>query len=314
MDDAQDRLRRAIGIADEIGDQRLKVRATSILGAVLGRGFKSEEAVTLLQAALSELVDGDEEDIATLKLELARAHHALAQDAQAHVLIEEVMYVAERRGFTVMLAEAFWVKANVLWNVGRRREALAVAEACRSLAEELGLTDLLLRQMIGSGAAQDEVDLAVSVDAHLEIIALARRTGRRAELLAAVGNLAYTCFASGDWDVGLAEAGVLLDEEMAARDRLIILTNVNIIRASRGESLDAMLTEMESLGSGMGSGWHAFVADPTANAQMARGDYKQAAQSYLEVVGTDPGQGPEFFYRAARAELLAGDLAGGTRT
>ena len=43
----------------------------------------------------------------------------------------------------------------------------------------------------------------------------------------------------------------LLAEDMAARDRLVMLNNALIIRASRGESIANGLAEMESIGSVM---------------------------------------------------------------
>jgi tetratricopeptide (TPR) repeat protein len=100
-----------------------------------------------------------------------------------------------------------------------------------------------------------------------------------------------------------------LAEDLPARDRLIMLNNSLIIRTSRGESIADGLAEMERLGADMSGNWRLFLTDPIANDAMARGDLKKAGETFGEVADSDPGQSPEYQYRAARAYLWAGDLA-----
>jgi hypothetical protein len=101
-----------------------------------------------------------------------------------------------------------------------------------------------------------------------------------------------------------------LAEDLAARDRLVMLNNALIIRVSRGQPIDEGLAEMTGLGTDMSSGWDMFVADPRANAALAAGDLKTARDSFFAIADFDPqGQGAEYFYRAARPALWAGEVA-----
>jgi hypothetical protein len=87
-----------------------------------------------------------------------------------------------------------------------------------------------------------------------------------------------------------------------------VLNNAAIIRVNRGESVDAELAEIERLAKGMTGPWRGYLGDPLANVRMAGGDYRQAAGEYLTVAEANPGQESEYWYRAARAHLLAGDI------
>jgi tetratricopeptide (TPR) repeat protein len=155
------------------------------------------------------------------------------------------------------------------------------------------------------------VDQAASLESWREQLALARKHGQRGLLINGVGNLGYAAFLAGAWDEALAEMDVFLAEEIAPNSRLLILNNALIIRASRGETIEAGLAEMASLGRSMSGNWEQFLQDPTANDALARGDLGKARDAFAAIFETDPGNS-EYALRTARPALWAGDAADAT--
>jgi hypothetical protein len=307
--DAERHLRRAVDVARAAGDVEQIVLATTELAAELDIGFRADEARALVAGALEEFADADEVLIAGLKLNFAHEHYARTDLRRGLEILDDVLGVAERRGISRMIARGLLVRGGLLWSLGRRREAYAVASAARDLAAEHGLTDLLLQAAGNLANAQTEVDAAEAVRSWHEGLALARKLGQRGLLIHGVGNFGYAAFLAGKWDEGLAEMEIFLADDLAARDRLVMLNNALIIRAGRGEPIDEGLAEMAELGRDMSTGWELFVADPRANAALAAADLKTARDSFVAIADFDPGQQAEYLYRAARPALWAADVA-----
>jgi class 3 adenylate cyclase/tetratricopeptide (TPR) repeat protein len=303
LDQSEGLLRRAVQVARELGDRERTARATSQLGNVLIQEFRNDEALELLGPATTEFADLEESALVELRLYLGRAHLNNGDFHTALEILEGVLETAERRGLLRTVAMGLIARGNGLWGLGRRREAYGAAGAAKELAEEHGMTDLRLQVMGNLANADTEKDVRSAIDHWLEAISLARKLGHRGLVISGVGNYGYSAFLGGDWDEGLAEMDILLAEEISARDRLIMLNNALIIRVSRGESIDDGLAEMGRLGRDMSGPWHLFLADPGGNAAMARGDFKKAHDEFVSIAESDPGQGPEYFYRAARAAL-----------
>jgi class 3 adenylate cyclase/tetratricopeptide (TPR) repeat protein len=310
LEHAEQLLRRAFELASGVGDKTVLARATSALGSVLANEFKTNEALELLEPASKEFADVDEAVLAELKLGLARARYLNGDFRESLALLEQVLETAEHLALVPTIAGALIAKGNALFSLNRRREAFGVVEVAKELATEHGLTQIMLRAMIVLVGAKVELDLGGALEGSRELRALARKTGHRDQLIHSVGNLGYSAFLAGEWDAGLEEMDAFLAEELAPRDRFIMLNNALIIRAGRGESIDAGLAEMERLGADMSGTWRVFVADPSANAALARGDLKQARAFFFEVADADPGQGSEYFYRAVRASLWDRDVNG----
>jgi tetratricopeptide (TPR) repeat protein len=209
------------------------------------------------------------------------------------------------------MCSAFITKGNGLAKIGRRREALALMELAVKVAAERGLTDYQLRAAGNLGIAIADDDFKASIDYMSESLALARRIGQRALLLNGIGNYAYQAYAAGEWDSALALTAEALAEDVSPRNRLFILNNEMIIRASRGEreTVEAGLAEMERLGRDMAEEWRSFLADPMANAEMAWGDLRRAYAQFITLPEADFSQAPEYFYRCARISLWLGDVA-----
>ena len=310
LDDAEKLLTEAMAAARGCGNTEQALRVTTALGVILTFAFRGDEALALVAPALDEFADEDEKLLSALRLVNARVLFQKNEFSESLATLDNLLPVAERRGLVWIVAVALIAKANALWSLGRRREAFGMAYAARDLAFEHGMTDIQLRVMGNLANVLTEKDVELSLAASREQIELARKAGRRGQLLSSVGNFGYTAFLAGEWDAGLAEMERYLSEDMAGRDRLIMMNNALIIRANRGENIDDGLAEMTRLGADMSGRWLMFYADPVANYALARGDLEKARATFVELAEDDPGIGFEYMYRAARPSLWARDLAG----
>ncbi len=309
LEQAEERARRALSIAETAGDRGRMAAAINDLGNVMVYAFKADEGRVILERGLEEFADSDEAVLAEIRLGIARCQFYEKDFRKALETLEGVLEVAERRQLIRILSTALIHRGNALWSLHRRREAFGVAGAARDLATEHGLNDVALRVMGNFANAQTETDCAASLASWREAMDMARRLGLRGSLVNGVANFGYTAFLAGEWDAGLAEMEPFLAEDLADRDRLIMLNNASIIRVNRGESIEAALAEMNRLGATMSGNWELFVADPEANAALAKGDYKEARRVFYSLVEHEPGA-VEYVYRTAKAALWDGDPDG----
>jgi len=309
---AEELLRRALALARKGDDRTQMAKVTAALGNVIDGAFRPEEAVALLDPAVTEFADLDAGVLAELKKNLGSALTTTSDAVttgdlrRGLALFEEVPETDERRAMHPLIAATAVVKGNAIALLGRRREAVAVMTMARDLASEHGLTDIRLRALGNLVAARAELDLRAGLDSLKDAIAVARKSGHRGSLLTNVGNFGYTAFGAGDWDEALALMTPYLEEDLAPRDRLLIVNNMSVIRASRGEDVSEGLAELKRLGEQMGGNWELFLADPAANAAMAAGDFSGAAGLYMKIADDDLWQAPEYLYRTWRALMWDG--------
>jgi tetratricopeptide (TPR) repeat protein len=267
--------------------------------------YRTDEAMALLEPAVQELADiDDEQSLATLNGTFGRALVFAAQPERAMGILDGVLEIAERRGMPAIAARSLMTKGSALSSVGRQREGLGMLRAARELAGEYGLTELYLRGTVNLCAQLTEFDVAGTVDQVREAIALARRGGHRSTMLTLISNLGYTGFLAGVWDEAMAAMEPLLAEDISTRDRVQILNNYIIIRAARGEAVESDLAELERLTRDMTSRAVApMIADPSANAALAAGDATAASDWYRKIGESEAAQGAEYDFRAARVAL-----------
>ena len=276
---------------------------------MLGQEFKADEALGILAPALEQYSGADEELVAEARLNLGRAHYLRGQYHESLAALEPGLEISERRGLTRLLILGLISRGNALWSSFRRREGLGVAEMALKLALEAGMVDLELRIRGNLANFLTESDARASVESWLELTARTRKLGQRALWLNGMGNYGFAAFLAGDWDGPLAEVESVLAEDLSSRDRLIILSNALLFRASRGEDVSQALADMTRLGDDMSARWELFAADPIAAAALAAGDLKKARDQFMVIVDADPGAGGDYLYRATRASTWARDLA-----
>ena len=306
-------LRAAIALAAKQGDVNQRLRATAQLGWLLSQTFHAQAALDLLQPAVAEASELDEATVASLKLGIGRAYFTIGGDktllgAQS---LEDVLLIAERRGLLETLGLALIAKSNVLFALGRRREATGLLGIAYDIGRANDVADVTLRAGNNLASMLTEEDQQASLAMYGELMATARRIGRRDSLHSMSANFGYSAFLAGEWDAAVELMGATLAEDMADRERLVMLNNWSIIRANRGESIAADLAQMIELARDMQGGMpELFLADPEGNVALARGEFDEASAKFLLIGDDDPSQLHEYGYRAARPRLWAGDVEG----
>ena len=245
-----------------------------------------------------------------MKLELARAYY---QQGPGHLELgiqplEEALLISERHGVLDVLGRALIAKSNILMSDGRRREGVGLLGVAYDIGRANDLADVTLRAGGNLASNMTETDLAASLQLHDELLAQARRIGRRESVYSLSANLAYSQFLAGEWDANSDLTGPLLADEMPDRDRIVMLGNASLVPANRGEDIEAMLAQMRQLAEGNAERANLFTSDPVANAALARGDLSTASSAFLSIAIDDPSQLTEFGYRAARPLIWSRDV------
>ena len=309
---AEELAREELAVRRELGDRPAIATATYRLGRLVSAQFRSDEAGEIARSALEEFADlEDDTAIFHLKINFGRSEQEVGNFHHALLLADEALEAAEKRNDIELMFRALISRASSLTSLGRRRESAALLTLMESVAQEHGMSDDQLRAINNIGNYMTELDVQASTDKYREGLSLARRVGRRDALNSFVGNIGYSTFLSADWDEGMAEMEpVMSGATIEPRDAVLILNNILIIKANRGEDISDGLLEIERLGKDFsGQSWHLFVSDPEANYAMATGDLKKAIAGFEQVGRDDAGLAPEYFYRATHPAFWARDAA-----
>ncbi|HEY7025065.1 MAG TPA: hypothetical protein VH371_08910, partial [Candidatus Limnocylindrales bacterium] len=308
FDQAESTFRKALDIARELGKRNQAALSAGRMGYVLLDAYKAEAASAILEPALVEFSDIDEEAFLELAAIAARVRSANGDSEGALALLEPALTTAERRGLDHLMATALFAKSNALYREGRRRESLAVTELARQLASDTGQTELEIRATGNLAIRASESDWKAALDAYHAQIELARRTGRREALLSAIANFGYGAFLGGEWDAGLEMLEPALAEEMSDRDKMLMLNNYLILRASRGEDIAAGVEEIAAVSRDLeGPDRTASISDVAGNEALATGQYSKARDEFL-LITAEPAYAQEYVYRAAHPALWLHDL------
>ncbi|MEX2548370.1 MAG: hypothetical protein WD830_11375, partial [Chloroflexota bacterium] len=309
-DKGEELLRRAIGLYRASGDRTGAARATSGLGWVRSNDRQDQAALALLEEAAAEFADlWPDPVMIDLKLNLARAFLQGDNARRAVEVADEALEAAEHADLLPALARGLVAKGGAIGTLGRLREAIALIRAGEELARAHELTEVLLIALVVGGYYLGEIENAMALDKYREGLELARRTGQLNQMLQFVNNIGYTSFLVGEWDTGLAELDGALAQATDASSRVWLLSNALIIRASRGESIDEGLAELDTLVEAHGDpGLVSPTLDTRANLAQATGRTSEARTYWIRMAEGWSSQGPAGYYQAARHGIWAGDL------
>ena len=309
--DGADLGRRALALRRELGDDVGAARATAVLAESLLDGLRPLEALEVLEPAVTEFAAlSPDPVVARLDTLLARALHATGDFQRAYAVAERVLETAEQRNMIPACITGLIVKGGSLGSMGRKREGIALLKAAEQLARDNGLQNELLGALMVGSFQLGDLDLVGALEGYREGLSLATRLGHRNIARRFANNVGYTAFLVGEWDEGLAVMEADLSEELEPSDRLILLGNALIVRASRGEPIDDAIAEMKALGAGFADDprWQVNMLDPVGNAALAAGRLEDARHAWVALAELDHDQMTEFRYRAARPALWNGDL------
>jgi class 3 adenylate cyclase/tetratricopeptide (TPR) repeat protein len=309
-DEAEALLRRALAIREARDDRRATVQVIASLGRTLLAGRRTDAAFSLLEPASAAYGDlaGDPAYVA-LEGQLARGFQSRDDNRRAVEVADRVLEVAEHLDLVEVLASALLTRGAALASLGRLREGIGIIRVAEEIASERGFHYILLSALIARGFFLGEVDDRAALEVYRDGLPLSRRLGQRATTLMFVNNIGYTSFLVGDWDAGLAELDGALADDLDRLDRLALLSNALIIRASRGESIDAGLHELDVLMADESDvSMKSMVMDAQASLALAHGRLEEARSIWNHVADMVGGFGPAAIYQAARGGVWAGDV------
>ncbi len=312
FDEAQALLQDAILRWRELGDRSAVVRATAVLGTILLNAYRMGQALTLLEQGSVEFADlATDPGLVMLDAQLARVHMLQEHHSKAIEVAERVLTAAEHADLVAPLADVLVTKGTALVSLGRLREGAGVIAIGEQLARAADLPTTLLRALNNETVSLEILDPAGGLAATREGLTLARRLGHRSFMFNQVLSSGWFGFMMGDWDSSLAELDTALADDPDLVIKGALLRQTIVVRASRGEPVEDVLTEMDHL--------DVEKAEPqnqvdllTARAAVAfaAGDLAAARAAWHRVGDLVASTRSWSLGSAARAALWAGDAAG----
>jgi tetratricopeptide (TPR) repeat protein len=302
-------LGRAMEIRERLGDRAALARTIGLLGSALTVARKREQAVAMLEPIVADLGDLADDPVGVqLIANLGRYQFLTNAGDRGLAATERALAAAERLGLVDIAAQALATKGAIAVYAGRHWEARAILEGARVLAEENDLPDVALRAngMLASTIALD--DPAASVSVERESIALARRLGRRDSELTSLGNAAEDARRTGEWVWAIeeVEAALQLDIDVASRVSLEgVLAFFRILQGRfSDDELTALVERLRMLDDvDVAAGSH----DLEAFADLTIGDFRSAAEHWIQIADLSDLNRPYTLPRAGNAAVLAGD-------
>ena len=302
---------RATEIRKQLGDRIALTRTIGLHAAALAAGRRREQAAALLEPVVADLGDLADDPVGIqLMSSLGRYQFFNGLNDQALAVTERALAAAERLGIVRIAAETLVTKGAIAVYAGRHWEARALLEGARVLSEENDLPDIELRAsgMLANTIALD--DPAASVSVERAGIVLARRLGRRSEEMTALGNAAEDARRTGEWAWAISEIDAALQLDVDDATRLTLLGVAEFFRILQGRSDESQLASLtERLQTLDDRDVAAGAYDLRALVALTRGDFREACDSWMRIVGTSELNTPYCLPRAGNAAVLAGDAA-----
>ena len=312
MDRAESLLRDAIGRREELGDRSGAARATALRGEGLMNGYRSAEAVTILEPAVVAYGDlVDDPALAAIEHQLARAYWFSDNTEKTIEFADRAIGRAERIEAVELVADCLITKGGCLAFGARPYEGTGILEAGIRLAEALGLRQTVVRGLLNLGVSLIGRDPRRSFERSNAAFDMARRFGFRNSYAIALANAAEVAVDLGEWDWALAATDEPNVEQLAPEDRATVLRSREEILAARGMPVDDLLAQHERLVlAGQDGQQESNVLAGRAAAALAVGRYREAAAGFRRSAELNFTNTSLDLPRAARALLWAGDLDG----
>ena len=311
-DQAEALLRSALDLRRATGDRAAIARATAALASELTGIFRADAALQILEPAVLEFADlvGQAEMIA-MRAQLARAWFMSGDNRRAIEVADSVLEAAEHSDLVAIVADALITKGSALGNLGRTYEAVGVIDAGRKLAEVHGLSPTVLRALVNG--SNYERDLRSGLASLRSALALARRLGRRRNVVLAFGNATEPSIRFGEWDWVLGEAEALLADEFDPMDRAQILFTRFQVQGLRGIPRPEDRTEIEQVLADRSDPQSLGALDDVHGiAALLEGRHADSFRDFSRLAAVDPLNAPYALPLAGRAavwNLSAADAA-----
>ena len=309
-DQAIGRLREAVALRGSLDDRRGAARAIVSLGGALTLAHLVDEALAVLEPAVAEFADLEgESELVELLVTLARAAMVAEDYPRALALTDRALPTAERLDLPELVARALTAKGASLLPLGRAYEGLGVMRAGIELAEANGATDESLAGRTALMASMGARDAGAALEMGRAGLAEARRLGLRGAAIVIIGNAVEVARWTGDWQWALDELAPFLDGDLDFVQRSWLLTGSVILRAWRGEAIDAELAELRGIQEAHPGDAFAVGdrADFGACWGLAAGRLAEARAAAHEMARLSPLNAPAEYPLAIRAALWMRD-------
>jgi class 3 adenylate cyclase len=300
---------RLLAIREAQGDVVGQALATALLGEALYAGRQREKASQLVAEALERFESlGDHPIVLRLMGNLATGTIFLRHYDEGRAWADRTLAQAERMGDAEAAAKMLIAKAQLAMFEGRLWESIALAEGARRLAEqhEFAVLANRARATLTNALALDDPRAAAAIEK--EIIAYARRQGRRENEIVTLGNIAEDVRRTGEWDWILGE----LDRAIRDEDRNITDLLVESARAGlllfRGQvpkaELDDLVARIQLLDD---VDVATAVFDLRGTDAFVAGDFAGAADAWVQQAESSDLNAPYALPKAGLAAVLAGN-------
>jgi hypothetical protein len=222
---------------------------------------------------------GDDEGVASLLAELARAYMFQDRTDTGLPVVDRGLAMAERLELIPVIADALVTKGNLLVSPGRLREATALQRGGADLAKANGLPGIQLRALNNLIVRLWSEDPREMWSAAQEGLDVARRVGDGEWLLGSVTWAAGFAIGLGRWDEALELLQEVDRPDLPAPDRVAVTTTRMTVSAYRGDNdaAEAMYASVEPLRSLLGREEDAaFPYFDSALIAWCRGDYARS--------------------------------------
>jgi tetratricopeptide (TPR) repeat protein len=275
--------------------------------------FAVAEARAVLEAGAVQIGDlGEDAGAAALLAELARVYMFDDDSAKGLPLVDRALLVAERLELIEITADAMTTKGNLLVDLGRLRESIALQRGAAALAGANGHYAVQARALGNLTARLWGEDPRESWSVALEAVEVARRLGEAEWLLAAAEFTAGFGVNMGRWSESLALIDELDVPGIPSADHVALATTHMQILALSGdiEAAEAIYRELAPLRARLtrAEDLAAPIMD-RALLEYCRGDFTSSIDSAFEVATTQSAQ--RFFsaWLAACGAFLIGDAS-----
>jgi len=307
---AEERLRQAVEVRRELGDQDAIAGAVALLGDARMKAFRRDEALTTLVAASEELVEPgipvESPGRVALLGQLSRAYFLNDGYERAIAVADRALEAAERLDLVAVVADVLITRGGALCHLGRSYEGRGAIRAGIELAEERGLVSTELRGRLNLGVVAP--DHKAGFDAASGAHELARRYGLGGILYVVVGNLASAAVELGEWERGIEVATRLRDDapdELSANYAAWALMTYDIFRGEvAGAEVERLREWARSFDDTVSQG---ALHELAAELSFAAGSYQTASDEWLLQAPFDQLNAPGSYVYAGIASLIAGD-------
>ena len=307
VEDAVAHFRAAIELLGRIPDRGAEARVTASYASALLIAYRFDDGLALLTEASERFADlTDDPGVVTLNGQLARAYFLTDENAKAVAVADRVLAVAERSNLVDVVADTLVTRGSALAGDGRRYEGIGVIEAGQRLAAAHALHGTVARALNNLSSFLVDDDPRAALEAGREGLALERRLGWRSFQI--MDNAVTAAIRTGDWDWAIAELEPMLSDEIDPVIRLVAISDSIFLRASRGGSVDGLLTDAEAMPPRSGDLIKpATIAWSRGALGFIEGQYDVGRREMLRFAEIfAPGTG-EASLLAARCDILAGD-------